>query len=219
MATRSCYTAGTLLAMVLAMPAWAAAQTNGGQPPDNGGPQVQQPANGGVNWKGVGLGAATVVANVGYIPAKAVYAILGGITGGAGYALTGGNTDTANSIWRSSLGGDYVLTPGMLRGDTPIYFSGPTTSAQPQAPASGPPPGANQPAYPNPPNSPTSANQPEYPSSPGATSSGSAQLSGSDAGTSPRRSGGGMGRTHITTSIISEPADSGTGPVRDPNIE
>jgi hypothetical protein len=93
--------------------------------------QVPQPDPSGVNWKGVGIGAGTVAGNVLYIPAKLVYGILGGIGGGAGYALTGGNEQIANTIWRSSLGGDYVLTPDMVAGKRPIHFSGPTQTAQP----------------------------------------------------------------------------------------
>jgi hypothetical protein len=99
-------------------------------------PQVAQPPDGGVNWKGVGIGAGTVVSNLVYVPAKLVYGILGGIAGGAGYALTGGNKQVANSIWRSSLGGDYVLTPDMMTGKKPIYFSGPNDAGPSQtAPA------------------------------------------------------------------------------------
>ncbi|HLI78886.1 MAG TPA: hypothetical protein VKV03_02825, partial [Candidatus Binataceae bacterium] len=67
--------------------------------------------------------------NVVYIPAKLVYAILGGLVGGGAWCLTGGNTQTANTIWRSSLGGDYVVTPDMLAGKEPIHFSGPTDTA------------------------------------------------------------------------------------------
>jgi hypothetical protein len=92
-------------------------------------PQVQQPAEGGVDWPGVGYGALAIVADAVYVPAKLVYATLGGITGGAAYGVTGGNMQTANTIWRSSLGGDYVVTPRMVRGEDPIYFSGPTATA------------------------------------------------------------------------------------------
>ncbi len=99
-------------------------------------PQITQPADGGVNWKGIGVGAGTVVTNLVYVPAKLVYGILGGITGGAGYALTGGNKEVADSIWRSSLGGDYVLTPDMLTGQRPIYFSGPSAAKPMQATSS-----------------------------------------------------------------------------------
>jgi hypothetical protein len=104
-------------------------------------PQVPQPEDqSGVNWKGVGVGAGTVLGNAVYMPAKLVYGILGGIAGGAGWALTGGNTQIADTIWRSSLGGDYVLTPSMVAGKQPIHFSGPTATA--------PPPTADQTANP-----------------------------------------------------------------------
>lgn len=92
--------------------------------------QVPQP-NEGVNWPGAGYGAAALLGNVLYIPAKLVYAILGGIGGGAAFLLTAGNAQTANTIWRSSLGGDYVLTPQMVAGEQPINFSGPTETEPP----------------------------------------------------------------------------------------
>jgi hypothetical protein len=116
------------LGAAIAMPAGAFAQTDAtqGTPPNA---QVPQPDQGGVNWKGVGIGAGTVAGNIFYIPAKLVYGILGGIAGGAGYALTGGNKQVADTIWRSSLGGDYVLTPDMVSGKDPVHFSGPTTTA------------------------------------------------------------------------------------------
>lgn len=92
-------------------------------------PQVPQPDEGGVNWQGVGYGAGSLLTNVLYIPAKLVYALFGGLVGGGAYVLTGGNAQTANTIWRSSLGGDYVVTPDMLAGKEPIHFSGPTDTA------------------------------------------------------------------------------------------
>ncbi len=95
-------------------------------------PQVPQPPEGGVNWSGAGWGAAALASNVVYIPAKLVYGVLGGLVGGASWALTGGNTQTADTIWRSSLGGDYVVTPDMLQGKQPVHFSGPTATP-PQA--------------------------------------------------------------------------------------
>jgi hypothetical protein len=91
--------------------------------------QVPQPDQGGVNWAGVGYGAGSIATNILYIPAKLVYALFGGLVGGGAWCLTGGNTQTANTIWRSSLGGDYVVTPDMLAGKEPIHFSGPTETA------------------------------------------------------------------------------------------
>ena len=113
------------MALSLAVNALAQSHDSATAPPAAG-PQIAQPSDGGVNWKGVGAGAGAIVSNLVYVPAKLVYGILGGIAGGAGYALTGGNKQVANSIWRSSLGGDYVLTPDMMTGKKPIYFSGPS---------------------------------------------------------------------------------------------
>jgi hypothetical protein len=129
----------------------ALAQTNSSSAANPSTAQVPQPAEGGVNWSGVGYGAGSLATNILYIPAKLVYALFGGLVGGGAWCLTGGNTQTANTIWRSSLGGDYVVTPDMLAGKEPIHFSGPTetaplppdsTTVQPlsAAPASAPPP-------------------------------------------------------------------------------
>jgi hypothetical protein len=124
------------------------AQDNSSSAPASGTdqPQVAQPQEGGVNWKGVGVGAGTVAGNIVYVPLKLAYGILGGIAGGAGYALTGGNKQVADTIWRSSLGGDYVLTPDMIKGEKPIYFSGPNATAPASESSSGDPAAANSPA-------------------------------------------------------------------------
>jgi len=128
-------------AAAIGLSATALAQNNSGGAAQNStqgaAPQAQvpQPDQGGVNWKGVGVGAGTLASNIFYIPAKLVYGVLGGVAGGAGYALTGGNKQVADTIWRSSLGGDYVVTPDMVAGKEPLHFSGPTeTSPPPSAP-------------------------------------------------------------------------------------
>jgi hypothetical protein len=71
-----------------------------------------------------GWGVLSVIANVGYMPVKTIYAGLGGLTGGFAYVCTGGNYETASHIWAMSLGGTYALTPSMLRGEEPILFAG-----------------------------------------------------------------------------------------------
>lgn len=73
---------------------------------------------------GMGMGAAG--ANLLYIPAKVVYATLGGITGGFAYGLTGANIEVARKIWTPSMGGTYVVTPTILRGEERLMFSGTT---------------------------------------------------------------------------------------------
>src|SRR5262245_12452107 len=71
-----------------------------------------------------GWGSLTVLANVVYMPVKVVYSALGGVTGGLAYALTGGDMDTAKNVWVTAMGGTYVLTPNMLRGEDAVAFSG-----------------------------------------------------------------------------------------------
>ena len=73
---------------------------------------------------GVGVGA--VFTNLLYMPVKFVYATLGGITGGFAYVLTGLNLGIGKAIWVPSMGGTYVVTPSMLKGEDRIYFSGTT---------------------------------------------------------------------------------------------
>jgi hypothetical protein len=71
-----------------------------------------------------GVGLATAVANIFYIPVKLGYALLGGVTGGLGYVLTGGNEQVAQRVWVASCGGDYIISPSQIRGDEPLRFSG-----------------------------------------------------------------------------------------------
>jgi len=115
--------AAAALAISFLIPAGAFAQAIPGPAP--GTTQVPQPAQDGVNWPGAGYGAAALVSNIFYIPAKLVYAVTGGIVGGGSYLVTGGNSQVSNTIWRSSLGGDYVVTPDLIAGKEPLYFSGP----------------------------------------------------------------------------------------------
>jgi hypothetical protein len=129
------------LAVILAMPAGPLAEFAAAQSAQTVGPpastQVPQPADNNVNWPGAGYGAGALLCNLLYIPAKLTYAILGGIVGGGTYLITAGNQQAANTVWRSSLGGDYVVTPQMLAGQQPINFSGPTDTP-PEVPAATP---------------------------------------------------------------------------------
>jgi hypothetical protein len=71
-----------------------------------------------------GWGMLTVLTNVVYMPVKLVYATLGGLTGACALGLTGGDMQTAESVWVTSMGGTYVVTPGMLRGEEVLAFTG-----------------------------------------------------------------------------------------------
>jgi hypothetical protein len=122
-------TALAAISIMTASSVGALAQTNtSGAPAAQASTQaVQVPqAEAGVNWPGAGYGVAALLGNVLYIPAKLTYAILGSVVGGGTYAVTGGNSQASDTVFRSALGGDYVLTPQMVAGDKPVNFSGPT---------------------------------------------------------------------------------------------
>ncbi len=82
-----------------------------------------QPARAGF-LEDAGWGSLTMLSNLGYMPVKLAYSLMGGLTGGLAYGLTAGDLDTAEKIWVTSMGGTYVLTPDMLRGEQPIAFAG-----------------------------------------------------------------------------------------------
>lgn len=107
----------TVYSAAQTQPATAAAQT-----------QVSQPADNGVDWSGAGYGAGAVFCSLLYIPFKLTYGILGGLVGGGTYLVTAGNSQAADTVWRSSLGGDWVVTPAMLQGQEPLNFSGPAAT-------------------------------------------------------------------------------------------
>jgi hypothetical protein len=82
--------------------------------------------------KQFGWGMAAIGANLFYIPGKLVYAALGGFTGSMGYLLSAGNFEAAQKIWSPTVGGTYVLTPSMLRGEEPIFFAGESHESPPR---------------------------------------------------------------------------------------
>jgi hypothetical protein len=84
------------------------------------------PARAGL-WEDAGWGSLSVLSNLGYMPAKLLYATFGAMTGGMAYGLTLGDSQTATTIWETSMGGNYVLTPRMLQGQDPIAFAGTPT--------------------------------------------------------------------------------------------
>ena len=55
---------------------------------------------------------------------KLTFAGLGAITGGLAWAFTGGDQRVAREIWRTTMGGTYVITPDHLAGRRPIRFTG-----------------------------------------------------------------------------------------------
>ena len=71
-----------------------------------------------------GLGVASGLLTIVYLPFKLAYAVAGGIVGGFTYVLTGANMETAKTVWEPSFYGTYVITPAHLRGDEPVRFFG-----------------------------------------------------------------------------------------------
>lgn len=71
-----------------------------------------------------GLGIASGLLTIVYLPFKLVYAVGGGIVGGFAYVLTGANMDAAKSVWEPSFYGTYVITPNHLKGNEPVRFFG-----------------------------------------------------------------------------------------------
>lgn len=71
-----------------------------------------------------GWGFAAAGTNLLYIPAKVTYVIVACLTGGLVYGLTLGNSRAVDAIFSPALGGTYVITPGMMRGEEPIFFFG-----------------------------------------------------------------------------------------------
>jgi hypothetical protein len=78
----------------------------------------------------MGWGMAAVGTNLGYMPAKMIYALAGGLVGLMAWGVTAGNSDVALGILQPALAGTWVLTPEMLRGEQPIMFIGPSYEPQ-----------------------------------------------------------------------------------------
>ncbi len=71
----------------------------------------------------VGVGAA--ICTFVYSPFKVAYAIGGSVVSGLAWMWTLGDTSIAGPIFRSSVRGDYVVTPSHLAGQRELHFFGP----------------------------------------------------------------------------------------------
>ncbi|MGD9763935.1 MAG: hypothetical protein AB7V27_09500 [Candidatus Binatia bacterium] len=77
-------------------------------------------------WSDLGWGMAAIGTNIGYIPAKTIYALGSGLVAALAFGLTAGNGEVAKGILTPAFGGTWVVTPDMLQGEEPIMFSGPS---------------------------------------------------------------------------------------------
>jgi hypothetical protein len=95
------------VAICLAPVAWAAEKSNGENPGTD-----------------IGLGVASVLCSIPYGAAKVVLAVLGGVTGAFTYVLSGFDKKAADSVWYTTIEGDYVVTPDHLTGKKDLRFTG-----------------------------------------------------------------------------------------------
>jgi len=107
--------AAVFAAMVLGTPVLAASDSLGGAEPQSTSSKL-------------GFGMASVGINLGYMPAKMLYALGGGLVGLLAWGFTAGDDNVLHGILDPAFGGTWAVTPEMLRdGDNhPIMFSGPT---------------------------------------------------------------------------------------------
>jgi len=79
-----------------------------------------------------GWGMAAVGTNLLYMPAKMVYALTGGLVGLLAWGVTLGNNDVGLGVLQPAVGGTWVVTPEMLRGEQPVMFIGPSYEPRPE---------------------------------------------------------------------------------------
>jgi hypothetical protein len=69
---------------------------------------------------GVGSALCTIV----YSPLKIVYATTGLVVTGLAFLWSFGDSEVTGRLWRTTVGGDYVVTPSVLEGDRDLQFRG-----------------------------------------------------------------------------------------------
>ena len=77
-----------------------------------------------------GIKVASWLLTIPYCAGKSAFAIAGSVVGGLGYAFSGGNSETAQSVWTTTVYGTYILRPAHLRGEQPIHFLGKAEDSQ-----------------------------------------------------------------------------------------
>ena len=71
-----------------------------------------------------GLGAVAAMTSLVYSPFKLLYAASGIALGSGSFIWTWGDRDAAMKVVNTSVGGDYVITPDILRGSADLRFTG-----------------------------------------------------------------------------------------------
>lgn len=71
-----------------------------------------------------GLGVASVICSIPYGALKVAFAVLGGVVGSFTYVLSGLDKQAADSVWYTTMGGDYIVTPDHLQGKKDLRVTG-----------------------------------------------------------------------------------------------
>ena len=82
--------------------------------------QEERPSTAVSAFTGIGSVLATLV----YAPLKLTHAVTGTVVSGLAWLVTGGNGDVASTVFKTSVGGDYVVTPDHLRGRRKFRLQG-----------------------------------------------------------------------------------------------
>lgn len=69
----------------------------------------------------VGIGAASFLFSLPYGATKVAMALIGGLAGGFTYPF---DQQAAESVWHTTMEGDYLVTPDHLRGKRELHFIG-----------------------------------------------------------------------------------------------
>ena len=69
----------------------------------------------------VGIGAASFLFSLPYGASKVAMALIGGLAGGFTYPF---DKQAAESVWHTTMEGDYLVTPDHLRGKKELHFIG-----------------------------------------------------------------------------------------------
>ena len=92
-------------------------------PPAAAQPEDPQPEDSSL-VREAGFGAAAALISLVYCPLKLLYAASGIALGSGSFIWTWGDRDAAMRVVNTSVGGDYVITPEMLRGSANLRFTG-----------------------------------------------------------------------------------------------
>lgn len=76
------------------------------------------------NSVAAGWGVLSAFSSLLYAPLKVVYATGGLVIGGIAFGLSAGDSDVWNAVVTPAVRGDYVVTPGNLRGEDTLEFIG-----------------------------------------------------------------------------------------------